>query len=60
MKPTDRVCPCGRAMRYEVRVPGVSEPSGFFIFYSCCCGHVECVPDNAEADITEARWPAAL
>jgi hypothetical protein len=47
-------------MRYEVRVPGVSDPNHFFIFYSCCCGHVDCVPDKAEADITEARWPAAL
>jgi len=47
-------------MRYEVRVPGVSEPNRYFIFYSCCCGHVECVPDNAEANLTEAKRPAAL
>jgi hypothetical protein len=47
-------------MRYELRVPGMSGPGRFFIFYSCCCGNVECVPYKADADITEAKWPAAL
>ena len=50
MKPTDRVCRCGRAMRYELRVPGGSGPGRFFNFYSCSCGHVECVPHDEGAD----------
>jgi len=47
-------------MRYELRVPGASEPGRFFNFYSCSCGHVECVPGKAGDDITEAKWPAVF
>jgi len=45
-------------MRREVRVPGISEPGCFFVLYSCGCGHVECLPDNADAHAVKVRGPA--
>jgi hypothetical protein len=59
MRSPEQVCKCEQPMRREVRVPGISEPGRFFVFYSCGCGHVECVPDNAEVHAIKAKWPAA-
>jgi hypothetical protein len=44
----------------EVRVPGVTEAGHFFNFYSCSCGRVECVRDEAPGRAVEACWPEAV
>ena len=59
MRHDTQTCSCGRAMRFEVRVPGVAEPGRFFAFYSCACGRVDCAPDEAGPRVAEARWPEA-
>jgi hypothetical protein len=59
MTQPDHTCTCGRAMRREVRVPGVTEPGRSYTFYSCDCGRVDCVADEPEQLVERARWPSA-
>lgn len=59
MRKPAKACVCGRAMRYELRVPGVFEAGRIFTFFSCACGRVDCVPDKAEAP-AEALHLAAV
>jgi hypothetical protein len=56
---SEQKCQCGRAMRREVRVPGVTEPGRSYTFYTCSCGRVECVADEPEPRVERARRPSA-